>query len=179
MAKDSVSQADVLNVWNEKAGRKDYFELREIEGTDGSQSTQLISGGGSLVVQVNGHGEEALRVLRDRAGDALIEDGTNPKEVVGPDNNEKFYTKQGNLAFPTQPEAIQGQAETVYVDNRNSDNKADQVTGDPKNAQVPDSANGNTTVVGDEGAKSNSDADASKSTHGRTGVGSTLGRTNG
>lgn len=116
MAEKTYSKEDVLKVWNEKAGRENYFELRETESTEGVKVTQLISGGGSLTAQVNAQGADAYKQLVENAGNPLIDDGVNPKESAG-DKNKKFYTKDGNVAFPTQPEAISGPGETVEIDN--------------------------------------------------------------
>jgi hypothetical protein len=162
----------VLKALNEAAGRKDYYEVREVETSDG-KVTQIISGGGSLVVQVNATGDDAWKQLEGFTGASVVDAGSNPTDSA--EENKKYSTKTGTVAFPTQPEAILPDGETVYVDNRDKDNKADTATGDPKNANRPDSAQGNKTLTENEGgADKNSDSDTSKASPTSTGVGSTF-----
>lgn len=165
------TEKSVLKALNEAAGRKDYFEARVVETADG-EVTQIISGGGSLVAQVNATGEAAWKQLEGFTGAGVLDAGSNPTESA--EDNKKFYSKTGAVAFPTQPEAILPAGETVFVDNRRDNVEADQVTGDPANANRPDSAAGNTTLTGSEGEKANSDSDPAKKAKTETGVGSTL-----
>lgn len=165
------TEKSVLAELNRKAGRKDYFEAREVETAEGTV-TQIISGGGSLVLQVNATGDAAWKQLAGETGAAVVDAGSNPTEAV--EDNKQFTTKTGTVAFPTQPEAILPAGETVFVDNRRKNVEADQEKGDPANANRPDSAPGNTTLTGSEGEKKNSDSDPSKAAPTVTGVGSTL-----
>lgn len=165
------TEKSVLAALNEAAGRKDYFEARVVETASG-EVTQIISANGSLVAQVNATGEAAWKKLEGFTGAGVIDDGENPTESA--EDNKRFISKEGGVAFPTQPEAILPAGETVFVDNRNKDNEADTTEGDPANAQRPDSAPGNTTLVGSEGAEKNSDSDTTKAAKTQTGVGSTL-----
>lgn len=108
MAEKSFSKAEVLELWSDKAGRKDNFDVREVESLKGVKQTQLINKEtGSLVVAVNATGEEAWQILGERCGDPFIDAGVNPKEAQGPEN-KKFYTSEGVLATPTQPESLEG-----------------------------------------------------------------------
>lgn len=108
----TFSKDEVLELWSDKAGRKDNFDLREVESLDGVKQTQLVNKEtGSLVVAVNGHGEDAINVLGRRVGDPFIDPGVNPKEAQG-EENEKFFTSEGVLATPTQPETLEGNATT-------------------------------------------------------------------
>lgn len=112
MAKFSKEQ--VLELWSDKAGRKDAFDLREVESEAGVKQTQLINKDtGSLVVAVNATGADALQTLGERCGDPFIDAGVNPKEAQGSEN-KKFYTSEGVLATPTQPETL----ETTEVGTR-------------------------------------------------------------
>jgi hypothetical protein len=166
------TEKSVLAELNRKAGRKDYFEAREVETAEG-KVTQIISGGGSLVMQVNAVGDEAWKQLEGETGAAVVDAGTNPTEAV--EDNKQFTTKTGTVAFPTQPEAILPAGETVFVDNRKPEATADSEEGDPANANRPDSAPGKKTRTASEGgAKKNSDSDPSKAAKTQTGVGSTL-----
>ena len=107
-----ATNSSVIDAWSEKAGRKDQYDLREVENHDGSEKGfQLIDKDtGSLVVQAS-----SLQELQDRAGDALIDDATVPKESSG-EESEKQYTSRGQLAFPTQPEALSDPSDTVEID---------------------------------------------------------------
>lgn len=107
--KATHSKESVLALWSEKAGRKDNFDLREVESLDGVKQTQLINKEtGSLVVAVNATGADALKTLTERCGDPYIDAGVNPKEAQS-DENKKFFTSEGVLATPTQPEALEGE----------------------------------------------------------------------
>lgn len=111
---ETFTKKQVLELWSDKAGRKDNFDLREVESLDGVKQTQLINKEtGSLVVAVNGHGEDAINVLGRRVGDPFIDPGVNPKEAQG-DENKKFYTSEKVLATPTQPESLEGNATTRH-----------------------------------------------------------------
>lgn len=115
MAEKTFSKSEVLELWSDKAGRKDAFDLREVESEAGVKQTQLINKDtGSLVVAVNATGEDALQTLGERCGDPFIDAGVNPKEAQGSEN-KKFYTSEGVLATPTQPETL----ETTEVGTRN------------------------------------------------------------
>lgn len=110
MADKKFTKEEVLKLWSEKAGGKDLFDLRVVESVDGVKQTQLINkAGGALVVAANG--DNAVQVLGERCGDPVIDAGVNPKESS--EDNEKFYTSEGVLATPTQPEAIEGVAKEV------------------------------------------------------------------
>lgn len=109
------TKESVLAELNRKAGRKDYFEAREVETAEGTV-TQIISGGGSLVLQVNATGEAAWKQLEGETGAAVVDAGSNPTEAK--EDNKHFTTKTGTVAFPTQPEAILPDGEEVVVDNR-------------------------------------------------------------
>lgn len=110
-----ATKAQVLKAWNEKAGRKDAFEVRNVEAADGTVQTQLLNKeNGSLVVAADG--ENAFDKLAEHVGDFIVDAGVNPKEAS--EDNEVSYTEKGALATPTQPEAIEGVAETVEVDNK-------------------------------------------------------------
>lgn len=103
--KDSVVEA-----WSEKAGRKDQYDVREVETFDGDKSFQLIDKDtGSLTIQAS-----SLEELQERAGDALIDPGSVPKESSGEDS-EKHYTSRGVLAFPTQPENLNDPSDPVEL----------------------------------------------------------------
>lgn len=107
---ETFSKADVLELWSDKAGRKDAFDVREVESLDGVKQTQLINKDtGSLVVAVNATGDAAFQILGERCGDPFIDAGVNPKEAQG-DENQKFFTSEGVLATPTQPETLEGNA---------------------------------------------------------------------
>lgn len=112
MAETKHTKKSVLEAWSDKAGRKDNFDLREVESLDGVKQTQLINKEtGSLVVAVNATGDDALKVLGERVGDPFIDPGVNPKEAQGEDN-KKFFTSEGVLATPTQPDSLEGNATT-------------------------------------------------------------------
>lgn len=107
---ETFTKKQVLALWSDKAGRKDNFDLRVVESLDGVKQTQLINKEtGSLVVAVNGDGDEAINILGRRVGDPFIDPGVNPKEAQGEDN-KKFFTSEGVLATPTQPESLEGNA---------------------------------------------------------------------
>lgn len=122
---ESFTKEGALKAWNEKAGKVDQWDVRVVESVDGEKQTQLIDKDtGSLCVAVNG--DNPWKKLTEMAGVWKIDDGVNPKEAVGPENNEKFETSKGVLATPTQPDAILGETEPVEVDNRSdADKKAD------------------------------------------------------
>lgn len=109
-----ATKTSVLKALNEAAGRKDYFEAREVE-TESGTVTQIISGGGSLVAQVNATGDEAWEQLEGFTGAGVVDAGENPKESV--EDNKHFFSKTGAVAFPTQPEAIEAPKEVNEVDN--------------------------------------------------------------
>lgn len=107
---ETFTKKQVLELWSDKAGRKDNFDLRVVESLEGVKQTQLINKEtGSLVVAVNGDGDEAINILGRRVGDPFIDPGVNPKEAQGEDN-KKFYTSEKVLATPTQPESLEGNA---------------------------------------------------------------------
>ena len=111
----NATKAQVLKAWSEKAGREDAFDLRNVTSADGTVQTQLINkDNGSLVVAADG--ENAFDTLLEQVGTALIDAGVNPKEAS--EDNEVEFTSEGALATPTQPEAIEGVAEVVEVDNK-------------------------------------------------------------
>lgn len=115
------TKTSVLKALNEAAGRKDYFEAREVETASGTV-TQIISGGGSLVAQVNATGDDAWKQLEGFTGAGVVDAGENPTESV--EDNKKFTTPEGNVAFPTQPEAILPSAgDAVEIDNRTDEEK--------------------------------------------------------
>lgn len=111
MAEKKPTEKSVLKALNEAAGRKDYFEAREVE-TESGKVTQIISSGGSLVAQVNATGEAAWKQL-EGVTTGVVDAGENPTEAK--ENDEQFYTEQGNVAFPTQPEAIEATVEVTEV----------------------------------------------------------------
>lgn len=120
---ESFSKEGALKAWNEKAGKVDQWDVRVVESVDGTKQTQLIDKDtGSLSVAVNG--DNAWKELTEKAGAWKIDDGVNPKEAVGPENNDVFKTSKGVLATPTQPDALLGEAEVVEVDNRSDSEKA-------------------------------------------------------
>lgn len=122
--KETFTREGALKAWNEKVGKKDQYDVREVEAEDGTKQTQLIDKEtGSLSVAVNG--DDPWKELTEKAGVWKIDDGVNPKESVGEDS-EKQYTSEGVLATPTQPEALQGEQEPVEVDNRTEREKKEE-----------------------------------------------------
>lgn len=114
------TEKSVLDALNEAAGRKDYFEVRVVETADG-EVTQILSANGSLVAQVNATGDAAWKKLEGFTGAGVVDAGSNPTESV--EDNKHFVSKEGTVAFPTQPEAILNGGETVEVDNRTAEDK--------------------------------------------------------
>jgi hypothetical protein len=121
MAEETATEQSVLDNLNKQAGRKDYFEVREVETASG-MVTQIISGGGSLVLQANGTGDEVWKKLAGQTT-GVVDDGENPKDSV--EDNKEYFTPEGSVAFPTQPEAIEDVAEPVEV------NPAEEATVSP------------------------------------------------
>lgn len=118
------TEKSVLDTLNNAAGRKDYFEVRVVETADG-EVTQIISANGSLVAQVNAIGDAAWKKLEGFTGAGVVDAGSNPTESA--ENNKRFVSKEGTVAFPTQPEAILPTGETVEIDNRtDADKKAEK-----------------------------------------------------
>ena len=109
---DEATKESVLANLNKQAGRRNYFEVREVETQDEGMVTQIISGGGSLVLQANGTGDEVWEKLAGQTT-GVVDDGENPKDSV--EEDVEYFTKDGNVAFPTQPEAIEDTAEPVEV----------------------------------------------------------------
>jgi len=101
---DAPTKQSVLDKLNKQAGRRNYFEAREVETQGEGTVTQIISGGGSLVLQANGTGEEVWKKL-DGQTTGVVDDGENPKDSV--EDDAEYFTPDGNVAFPTQPEAIE------------------------------------------------------------------------
>ncbi len=129
MADKKATKESVLKALNEAAGRKDYFEVREVETADG-MATQIISGGGSLVLQANGTGDEVWKKLEGQTT-GVVDKGSNPTESA--ENNKKFFSKTGAVAFPTQPEAIEGTSEVNEV-NPKADRGDENAAGNSANA---------------------------------------------
>lgn len=126
MADKKFTEKEVLELWSDKAGRKDNFDLRVVESIDGVTQTQLINKEtGSLVVAVNGDKDSAIQTLGERCGDPFIDAGVNPKEAQG-DENKKFFTSEGVLATPTQPESLEGKAVEREVNNENTSKAENQ-----------------------------------------------------
>ena len=105
MAKNYTKQ-DVLDRWDEVVGKKDRYDLVEIEAHDGTKQTQLLDKQtGSITVAVDGTGQEALNRLYENAGAPRLDAGKSPKEAAR--DGEKRYTSAGVLATPTQPDALE------------------------------------------------------------------------
>jgi hypothetical protein len=101
--------------FSEYAGRKDQYDVRVIEGVDGKKQTQLIDKDtGSISFAVDGTDFDADKV--NFGGSVGGDPAINPKEAV--EDNKEFRTSRGNLASPTQPEAIEGAVEPTEVDKK-------------------------------------------------------------
>lgn len=101
--------------FSEFAGRKDQYDVRVVEGMDGQKQTQLIDKDtGSISFAVNGEDfdPETVSFGGSVGGDTAI----TPKEAV--EDNKEFRTSRGNLASPTQPEAIEAPREVEEIDNK-------------------------------------------------------------
>lgn len=154
-----ATKTSVLRTLNEAAGRKDYFEAREVE-TESGTVTQIISGGGSLVAQVNATGDEAWEQLEGFTGAGVVDAGENPKESV--EDNKKFYSKSGAVAFPTQPEAIEAPKDVNEIDNSDKSvaqenqtasrtvNQASTVTEDQRSSGTPGTSDNDPNNSGNE-----------------------------
>lgn len=97
-----MSKTDVLKALNDAAGTKDAFEVREVEVESG-KVTQIISANGSLVAQINATNDDAWKKLEGFTT-GVVDAGEPP--VASVEDGKKFFTKEGVIAFPTQPEAL-------------------------------------------------------------------------
>jgi hypothetical protein len=142
MADKKYTKADVVKAWSDKAGRQDQYDVREVEGVDGEHQVQLIDKDtGSVSVAANGEGEAAYRKLVEHVGDIAIDAVIMPKESVGPDNNKKHYTSRGQLATPTQPEALVGETEPQEVNPKVETGRVSDGEGD-----IPTQPEGSTST---------------------------------
>lgn len=116
------SGKDLAKKFSEFAGREDQYDVREVEGVDGRKQTQLIDKDtGSISFAWDGDLPEDLdTIIGSVGGDSAV----MPKEAV--EDNKVFRTSRGNLATPTQPEAILPQEEVVEVDNKKDRNTSDE-----------------------------------------------------
>lgn len=110
-----ATKSAVVKAWSDKVGRKDQYDVREVEAFDGTVQTQLIDKDtGSISIAVDGGGDEALQKLLDEAGSTLLDAGVSPKESTGSESKVQT-TSRGVAATPTQPAAQSDPAEKVVV----------------------------------------------------------------
>lgn len=141
MADKTYSKADVVKAWSDKAGRKDQYDVREVEDVDGNKQVQLIDKDtGSVSVAANGEGSAAFKKLVEHVGDIAIDAVIMPKESVGEGNNKQHFTSRGQLATPTQPEALVGEVEPTEVNPKQEQGRtveAQTATGKPSDPKEP------------------------------------------
>lgn len=130
--------------FSEFAGREDQYDVREVEGADGTRQTQLIDkDSGSVSFAVNGDFDpETVAFGGSVGGDAAV----NPKEALEEDA-KPFRTSRGNLASPTQPQALEGEAEPTEIDNtdKGGDTQENQTAERTENQASRTTANQRTT----------------------------------
>jgi len=127
------SGQDLAKKFSEFAGRKDQYDVREVEGVDGTKQTQLIDKDtGSISFAWDGDLPEDLdTIIGSVGGDPAV----MPKEAV--EDNKRFETSRGVLATPTQPEALEGARDVEEIDNSKafkSENQESKVTDDMRSA---------------------------------------------
>lgn len=159
--KKSYSKDEVVRLWSEAAGRKDQYDVREVESVDGEKQTWLTDKDtGSTTVAVKGHGADALRELGENVANPFIEPAVSPKEAV--EDNEKHYTSRGVIATPTQPEVLEGEGEPTEVDtskspqtpNQKAELTRDQVSS-PETSRNPEQVSDKPGVPADKTARKN------------------------
>ena len=107
-----ATNAQIAKYFSDLAGRKDQYDVREVESVDGTKQTQVIDKTtGSISAAFNGDVD-----LEKLVGSVTSTPAVTPKEAS--EDDKKFFTSEGELATPTQPEAILPQAEVVEVDNK-------------------------------------------------------------
>lgn len=115
MAKKNSAQ-DLAKRFSEYAGKKDQYDVREVESVDGKKQIQLIDKDtGSISYAHDGDLPDDLdKIIGSVGGDPAV----NPKEAV--EDDKVFRTSKGVLATPTQPKALEGEAPVNEIDNKAS-----------------------------------------------------------
>lgn len=107
-----ATNAQIAKHFSDLAGRKNQYDVREVESVDGKKQTQVIdktTGSISAVFE----GDVDLEKL---VGSVTATPAVTPKEAS--EDDKAFFTSEGEPATPTQPEAILPQTEVVEVDNK-------------------------------------------------------------
>lgn len=106
-----MAKKDLAQHFSDLAGRKDQYDVREVEGVDGTKQTQLIDKTtGSISAVFEGEVDTDKIV-----GSVTSTPAVNPKESV--EDNKDQWTSNGVKAVPTQPEAVQAASPENEVDN--------------------------------------------------------------
>ena len=114
-----ATNAQIAKHFSDLAGRKDQYDVREVESVQGVKQLQVIDKDtGSISAVFEGDVD-----LEKLIGSVTSTPAVTPKEAS--EDDKKFTTSRGVPATPTQPEAILPQEEVVEVDN-----KADRTTSD-------------------------------------------------
>lgn len=116
----------VQKAWSDKVGREIAFETRELKAYDGRKQTQLINPeNGAIVVAVNLVGDEASRVLVERAGEPFIDAGFTVNDIEGPNQANQFDKSDNNVPVASdRPGAAVEAKKTDEADKLLEDTKA-------------------------------------------------------
>ena len=94
------SKSKVAKAWSESVGREIAFELKVVKAADGREQTHLINPeSGSVVVAVNGTGDEAEKRLVENAGSPFLDQPFTWTELEGP--NKGNQVNKADLSVPT------------------------------------------------------------------------------
>lgn len=116
----NATNAQIAKHFSNLAGRKDQYDVREVESVDGTKQTQVIDKDtGSISAVFEGDVD-----LEKLTGSLTATPAVTPKEAS--EDNKKFTTSKGVPASPTQPEAILPQAEVTEVDNKKGRTTSDE-----------------------------------------------------
>jgi hypothetical protein len=125
-----MAKNDLAAHFSELAGRKDQYDVRVVEGVDGTKQTQLIDKTtGSISAVFEGEDVNTDKIV----GSVTSVPAVSPKESVN--DNKKQWTSTGVLASPTQPEALQPAADATEVDNTDKSTVAADSTAETTKSQ--------------------------------------------
>jgi hypothetical protein len=125
-----MAKKDLAQHFSDLAGRKDQYDVRVVEGVDGTKQTQLIDKTtGSVSAVFEGEDVDVDKIV----GSVTATPAVSPKEAV--EDNKEFWTSAGVKASPTQPEALQGAKDATEVDNTDKSAVASDSTAETTKSQ--------------------------------------------